>query len=71
MTYYTCRCTDGPAKGKKFQDYGPSVIADIPHNGRLLKYQLVSVLDRGCNYRFHGLSEDRTERTHERPSDLP
>ena len=56
---YICRCTDGPAKGKEFQDYGPPIIAEIPHKGQLLKYQLVSVLDSGCAYRFHGLSEER------------
>ena len=55
---YTCRCTDGPAKGKEFQDYGPTVAVEIPHRGQVLKYQLVSVLDSGCAYRFRGLSDE-------------
>ena len=54
---YTCRCADGPARGKEFRDYGPSVVVEIPHEGRVLKYHLVSVLDRGCFYRFCGLSD--------------
>ena len=53
---YICRCTDGPVKGKEFQDYGPSVTVEIPHDGHVLKYDLVSVLDRGCVYSFRGLS---------------
>ena len=55
---YMCRCTDGPAKGKEFQDYEPAVIAEIPYKGQLLKYQLVSVLNRGCVYRFRDSSDE-------------
>jgi hypothetical protein len=55
---YTCRCTDGPAEGKEFQDYGPSVAVEIPYKGQVLKYKLVSVLDRGCAYCFRGLSNN-------------
>jgi hypothetical protein len=54
---YTCRCTDGPAKGKEFQDYGPNVAVEIPYGGHVLKYRLFSVVDRGCVYRFRGLSD--------------
>ena len=55
---YTCQCADGPAKGKEFQDYGPSVAVEIPYRGRVLKYHLFSVMERGCVYRFRGLSEE-------------
>ena len=67
---YTCICTDGPAKGKEFQDYSPTIIAEVPHKGQILKYRLISVMENGCAYRFHGPSEDGTETKHERPPDL-
>ena len=54
---YTCRCTDGQAKGKEFEDYGPTVAVQIPYRGQVLKYHLVSVLDRWCIYRFRGPSD--------------
>jgi hypothetical protein len=49
---YTCRCTDGPARGQEFEEYGPPVAVKIPCKGSALNYRLVSVLDRGCVYRF-------------------
>jgi hypothetical protein len=54
---YTCRCTDGPAKGEEFQDYGPSVVVEVPYRGQILRYYLISVLDRWCIYRFRGPSD--------------
>lgn len=62
MEMYRCKCVEGPARDCEFDDIGPPVVVDVVHQGRILPYRLVRVLNRECTYRFGGYPRDSVAR---------